>query len=145
MMAAGEPLKIKIKLDEGVSLPEKHGMWYDLAAAEDYDLKAGEIKIISLGCRIKPPEGYYALVASRSSTPLKYGLIIANGLGIIEYTYCGNDDVLGLVVYATRDVHIDKGTRLAQFTLTRWQLPFTFEQVDDMGYKSRGGYGSTGV
>lgn len=129
----------------GNPLPEKHGEWYDLSTSEDVYLDEGDMAVISLGVSVKPPEGYYFLVASRSSTPLKYGLNIANGIGIIESTYCGDDDVLGLVVYATKDIFIDKGTRIAQMTLVKKSPEIVFQQVESMGEENRGGYGSTGV
>lgn len=137
-------LPVKINL-HGNPLPEKHGEWYDLCTAEDVSLHTGEMKIISLGINVKPPKGFHFLVASRSSTPLKWGLIIANGIGIIENTYCGDGDVLGLVAYATKAVTIPKGTRLAQMTLVCQGPEMDFEVVDTMAEADRGGYGSTGV
>lgn len=129
----------------GRPLPEKHGEWYDLAVSENITLEAGTTGIIKLGVSVKPPEGYYFLVASRSSTPLKYGLIIANGIGIIESTYCGDDDILGLVVYATRKVSLNKGARIAQMTLVPKSPEIVFDEVMEMGEENRGGYGSTGI
>lgn len=138
--------KVVVKINtHGGKLPEKHGEWYDLCTAEDVYLDEGNMAIISLGVSVKPPKGYYFIVASRSSTPLKYGLMIANGIGIIEDTYCGDDDVLGLVVRATKDIYIDKGTRIAQMTIVQKAPEIEFEQVESMGEKNRGGYGSTGV
>lgn len=138
--------KVTVKINtHGGKLPEKHGEWYDLCTSEDVYLDEGNMAIIKLGASVKPPRGYYFLVASRSSTPLKYGLIIANGIGIIESTYCGDDDMLGMVVYATKDICIDKGTRIAQMTLVPKAPEIEFKEVETMGEKNRGGYGSTGI
>ena len=138
--------KVTVKINtHGGKLPEKHGEWYDLSTSEDVYLDEGNMAVISLGVSVKPPEGYYFLVASRSSTPLKYGLNIANGIGIIEDTYCGDDDILGLVVYATRKVSLNKGARVAQMTLVPKSPEIVFDEVMEMGEENRGGYGSTGI
>lgn len=141
-----EVMKLPVKINlHGQPMPEKHGEWYDLASAEDANLVSGNMYIISLGVNVKPPKGYHFLVASRSSTPLKYGLIIANGIGIIEDTYCGDNDRLGLVVYATKSISIPKGTRIAQMTLVEKGPEMEFYPVESMNENDRGGYGSTGV
>ena len=137
--------KVVVKVNLHLStIPEKHGEWYDLRASETVHLNDGDMAIIKLGINVKPPEGYYFLVASRSSTPLKYGLIIANGIGIIEDTYCGDNDILGLVVYATKGTTIPKGARIAQTTLVRKSPEIEWLVVDSMEEADRGGYGSTG-
>lgn len=137
-------LKVKINT-HGNPLPEKHGECYDLAVPESVILRKGAIKVIDFQISVKPPEGYYIKLYSRSSTPLRTGMIIANGVGIIESNYCGDNDHLGLVVCATKSVMIPAGTRLAQFTIEKKPPEFEFEQVDTMGEDDRGGYGSTGV
>lgn len=138
-----QKMKARIKLN-GNPLPQKNGEWWDLCTAEHVLVKSGEMRIIHLGVSVKPPAGYHFLVASRSSTPLKYGLIVANGIGIIEDNYCGDDDRLGLVVYATKAISIPKGTRIAQCTIVPKAPEFEWEVVDSMNEINRGGYGSTG-
>lgn len=135
---------VKMMMDEGVKMPEKHGEWYDLAVAQDIEMKAGETKIISFGVRAKAPEGYYIWIVPRSSTIKKWGIQQGNSVGIIEREYCGNNDTLGFVGYAVRDTFIPAGTRIAQFTLMPVQPEFDIEVVEDMGEPDRGGYGSTG-
>ena len=88
-------MKVKINT-HGNALPEVHGEWIDLCTAEDVTLDFLEYKIISLGVSIEIPAGYYAHVVPRSSTFGKWGILLANSMGVIENDYCGDGDVLGL-------------------------------------------------
>lgn len=133
-----------IKLDSWWSHPERHGAMFDLAASEDVKLREGEVKVIPLGIRMKLPDGYFGLVVPRSSTCLKYGIMMANSVGIIEPDYCGDNDVWGFVAYAVRDTTIAKGMRIAQFMPVRMFGDLDFDVVESMPYTDRGGYGSTG-
>lgn len=133
-----------IKIDGWWNHPERHGAMFDLAASEDVKLREGEVKVIPLGIRMKLPDGYFGLVVPRSSTCLKYGIMMANSVGIIEPDYCGDNDVWGFVAYATRGTKIPKDTRIAQFMPVRMFGDLDFAVVDSMPYPDRGGYGSTG-
>lgn len=133
-----------IKLDGWWNHPERHGAMFDLAASEDVKLREGEVKVIPLGIRMKLPEGHFGLVVPRSSTCMKYGILMANSVGIIEPDYCGDNDVWGFVAYAVRDTAIAKGTRIAQFMPVPMFGDLDFDVVDSMPYTDRGGYGSTG-
>ena len=133
-----------IKLDSWWNHPERHGAMLDLAASEDVKLREGEVKVIPLGIRMKLPDGYFGLVVPRSSTCLKYGIMMANSVGIIEPDYCGDNDVWGFVAYAVRDTAIAKGTRIAQFMPVPMFGDLDFDVVESMPYTDRGGYGSTG-
>lgn len=120
------------------------GDWIDLYTYEDAVLFKGDSKIVSLGVCMKLPKGYEAVVAPRSSTFKRWGVIQTNSIGVIDGTYCGDDDVWGLPLYATRDVTIPKGTRLCQFRIQARQPDILFKEVDTLSDKSRGGFGSTG-
>mgnify|MGYP002561546180 CR=1 FL=1 len=133
-----------IKLDSWWNHPERHGAMFDLAASEDVKLREGEVKVIPLGIRMKLPDGYFGLVVPRSSTCLKYGIMMANSVGIIEPDYCGDSDVWGFVAYAVRDTAIAKGTRIAQFMPVPMFGDLDFDVVESMPCTDRGGYGSTG-
>lgn len=138
-------LHITAHLNDDMPVPERHGAWVDLACAEDVDMKQGEVRIISLGIRMQLPDGYEGIIAPRSSTCLKHGIMAANSIGIIENDYAGDDDVWGLVAYAVRDTHIDRGTRLAQFRVLKTMDDVELSFVDAMPNPNRGGYGSTGL
>ena len=120
------------------------GDWIDLRAAEDTTMKAGEYKMIPLGIAMELPIGYEALVAPRSSTFRKYGVLLANGIGIIDESYKGDNDEWNFLAYAVRDTFIPKNERICQFRIIRHQPSLAFAEVDTLGNPDRGGIGSTG-
>ncbi len=119
--------------------------WIDLRAAEKVEMKTGEFRIISLGVSMKLPDGYEAHLAPRSSTFLKYGIIQTNGVGVIDNSYSGDDDVWGMPALAMRDTVIEKGDRICQFRLMKKMDAVSFVAVDHLSDQSRGGFGSTGT
>ena len=120
------------------------GDWIDLRAAEDVRLKAGEYARIPLGVAMELPKGYEALIAPRSSTFGKHGIMLANSIGIIDESYKGDDDEWNFLAYAVRDTIIIRGDRICQFRIIKHQPKICFEVVDRLGNKNRGGIGSTG-
>lgn len=120
------------------------GDWIDLRAAEDVDMEAGEFRLIPLGVGMKLPEGYEAHVAPRSSTFKNFGIIATNSIGIIDNSYCGEEDQWKLPAYALREAHIKKNDRICQFRIVQRQPKLEFEQVEHLDAVSRGGFGSTG-
>lgn len=120
------------------------GDWIDLRIAEDVALEAGEFKLIPLGVSIALPKGYEALMIPRSSTFKKYGLIQANSLGLIDETYCGDNDEWYFPAYATRDTLLVKNTRICQFRILKHQPTLALVEVDHLSETDRGGFGSTG-
>jgi len=128
----------------GNAMPEQHGDWIDLSITEDVHMRTGEMKVISLGVSMELPVGYYAKVLPRSSTPKKWGIMMANSCGIIDNKYCGDGDIWGFPAYAFRETFIPKGTRIAQFCIVRKEEPVKLVQVESLGNSDRGGFGSTG-
>lgn len=120
------------------------GDWIDLRIAEDVTLKVGEFKLIPLGVAMMLPKGYEALVIPRSSTFKKYGIIQANSVGLIDETYCGNNDEWYFPAYATRNISIPKNTRICQFRIIEHQPPVDIAEVTELSEINRGGFGSTG-
>lgn len=120
------------------------GDWIDLYTYEDITLDAGDFTYVNCGVAMKLPEGYEAVMAARSSTFKRWGLIQTNGIGIIDNTYCGNDDIWMFPCYATRAITIPKGTRLCQFRIQQNQPEILFEEVSHLG-NNRGGLGSSGA
>ena len=121
----------------------EQGDWIDLRCAATTTLKAGSFLVIPLGVSMKLPNGYNAIVAPRSSTFKKYGLIMANSIGVIDESYCGDNDMWGFPVYATRDIEIPVNERICQFTIIK-KSKVNFNTVDKLTDKDRGGFGSTG-
>lgn len=118
--------------------------WIDLRAAEDVELKQGECKLIPLGVAMQLPAGYEALVAPRSSTLKNFGITQTNSIGIIDETYCGDNDQWLFPAEAKRDTVIHAGDRICQFRIIEHQPQLIFEAVETLGNEDRGGIGSTG-
>lgn len=136
-------MDVRVKLCGGM-MPEKHGEWYDLATAEDVIMEPLEYRLISLGVAMELPLGYYAMVAPRSSTAGKWGILQANGVGVIENDYNGDSDVWRFPAVAFRKTFIPSGTRICQFRLVKQERPVDFVVVEKLGNDDRGGFGSTG-
>jgi dUTP pyrophosphatase len=143
-------MRLKIRrLDSTVSLPaygtgESAG--FDLAAAHDLTIAPRQIALVRTGLVIEVPSGYFLGIFARSSTPLKRGLIVANGVGVIDPDYSGpNDEVMIQVLnFTDRDVRIGRGDRLAQGIV----LPaprVTWDEVTEIREVTRGGFGATGA
>lgn len=119
--------------------------WIDLRAAEDTELKKGEFKLINLGVAMKLPKSYEAHIVPRSSTYKNFGIIQANHMGIIDESYCGDNDFWRFPAIAMRDTIIHKNDRICQFRIMKHQPFIEFEEVEILGEKDRGGFGSTGT
>ena len=119
--------------------------WIDLRSAEDVSLKKGESRLISLGIAMQLPEGYEAHLVPRSSTFKNFGIIQTNHMGVIDNSYCGDNDVWRMPVLAVRDTHIRKGDRICQFRIMKKQPEIIFEETGRLEGPDRGGFGSTGI
>lgn len=118
--------------------------WIDLRSAADVELEAGEFKLIPLGIAIELPHGYEAHVVPRSSTFKNFGVLQVNSMGVIDETYCGDNDQWFMPVLAVRGTKICVNDRICQFRIMEHQPALTFEQVDHLEGADRGGFGSTG-
>ena len=138
---------IKIKYFTDIEHIEKisQGDWIDLRAAETVNLSKGEFKLISLGVGMILPDGYEAHIVPRSSTFKKFHIIQTNHMGIIDNSYCGEQDEWKFPALAVEDTIINKNDRICQFRIVKKQPEIVFEQVEKLSDTSRGGFGSTGV
>jgi len=138
---------IKIKYFTDIEPIEKisKGDWIDLRAAKDIELEAGEHTLIPLGVGMILPEGYEAHIVPRSSTFKKYSVIQANHMGIIDNSYSGEEDEWKFSAYAVEHTFIKKNDRICQFRIMEKQPEISFEEVEHLNEKSRGGFGSTGT
>lgn len=138
-------IKIKYFTDiEPIKFIDGKSDWYDLRAAEDVEMKAGEFKLIKLGVAMQLPEGYEAIIAPRSSTFKNFGLLQTNSIGVVDETYCGDDDQWRFPALAMRDTVIHKNDRICQFRIIKHQPPVEFTVVETLDNANRGGIGSTG-
>ena len=140
-------MEIKVKYLKDIEPIEKlpMGDWIDLRVSEDITLEKGEFAILHLGVAMELPKGYEAHIVPRSSTYKKWGIIQTNGIGIIDESYCGDNDEWGMPVYATRLTMIKKNDRICQFRIVRKMESVRIVTVETLGNNNRGGFGSTGI
>jgi dUTP diphosphatase len=140
---------VRIKrLSPSVALPRYESgdaAAFDLAAAADVTIQPRQVALVPTGLVIEVPHGMFLGIFARSSTPLKRGLMVANGVGIVDPDYCGPEDEVKIAVlnFTEKPVRVRSGDRIAQGVL----LPATrvsWEEVDAVRTASRGGFGSTG-
>lgn len=140
-------LEIKIKYVRDIKPIEVNeiGDWVDLRAGLDVDLEPLDFTYIPLGVCMQIPKGYTAIIAPRSSTFKKWGIIQTNSIGVVDESYCGDNDEWCLPVLAIRRTHIHMNDRICQFRLVKKTEPIDFTRVNTLGNADRGGLGSTGV
>lgn len=140
--------QVRIKrFQKNLPLPEyqtKGAVGFDLSARISVIIPPKQISLVPLNVAIEPPPGYFVLLAVRSSLHKK-GLISANGVGIIDPDYSGNDDEYKAVLwnFTENEVVIDVGERIAQGVFLPI-LQAKWIEVEDMGHDNRGGFGTTG-
>ena len=122
----------------------QNGDWIDLRAAETVEMKVGEFRLISLGISMKLPEGYEANIVPRSSTFKKWGVLQVNSMGVIDNSYCGENDIWMFPALAIRNTTINEGDRICQFRIVKKMEDIEFTEVEHMEDEDRGGFGSTG-
>ena len=141
------PVRIR-RLHEDIALPayETAGAaGFDLASAADVTVEPGAVCLVPTGLVIEVPEGLFLGIFARSSTPLKRGLMIANGVGVVDSDYCGPADEVKIAVvnFTSAAVHIQVGDRIAQGILLAAPR-VTWEEASELSARSRGGFGATG-
>ena len=132
---------------EDVNLPKratKGAAGYDFECARNLICKAHQITLIPTGIKAQIDNGYYLQLAVRSSTPKKKGLILANGIGIVDEDYYNNPDNEGHIMfqvynYTDTDVTIMRDERIGQGVFLKYAVT-----DDDIAEGDRlGGFGST--
>lgn len=142
-----EVVEIKYHSDKVERLKYIGGLksdWVDLRAAEDVVMKEGEFALISLGISVKLPKGYEMIIVPRSSTFKNFGILQTNSMGVIDETYCGDNDIIRFPALAVRDTEIHVNDRICQFRIQKHQPPLQFEEKEHLSDQDRGGFGSTG-
>ena len=144
-----QQLQVAIKrIDTDLPLPTyatAGSVGFDLLCREDTEIAPRTVELISSNVIVRIPAGYMLMITLRSSTPLRKGLLIPNGVGIIDQDYCGEGDELRVQVFNFREevVSVRRGERIAQGIFIP-VMPVSWDEVDEMG-QTRGGFGSTGV
>jgi dUTP pyrophosphatase len=121
------------------------GDWIDLRSGIDITLEAGEVCCIPLGIAVELPTGCEAHIAPRSSTFDKWGIIQLNSVGVIDESYCGDNDEWKMPVLAMRKTHIHINDRICQFRIMPKMGFLKLNKVTRLNNENRGGFGSTGV
>jgi dUTP pyrophosphatase len=143
-------MRLKIRrLDSTLALPgygTDEAAGFDLAAAHDVTIAPRHIALVRTGLVIEVPTGFFLAIVARSSTPLKRGLAVANGVGVIDPDYSGPTDeiMIQLLNITDADVHVKRGDRLAQgIVLAAPRV--SWDEVAEIRDASRGGFGATGT
>lgn len=153
-------MKIKYKAPYELKITDK-GDWVDLRANENVMFDLSNYKMIDLGIAMELPKGFEAVMASRSSTFKNWGIILGNGIAVIDNSYSGNNDIWKYPAYLLRnfrsETKIYKGERICQFRIQpsqkatifqklRWLFTNKIEyvRVDSLKNIDRGGFGTTG-
>ena len=141
-----EQIKIKYFTDKIEKLAYIDGKsdWIDLRASEEVTLKQGEFALVPLGVAMELPKGYEAHIVPRSSTYKNFGVIQANHCGVVDGSYCGDNDQWFMPALAVRDTHISFNDRICQFRIMENQPKIAFDEVVSLSSTDRGGFGSTG-
>jgi dUTP pyrophosphatase len=138
------------RLDKSVSLPQQQSSGaagFDLASSIDITLYHQDYYLVPTGLVIKAPKDWFIMLAARGSLYKKHQCILANGIGVIDSDYCGDEDEIMIPLVCLGDAtEIKKGERIAQGILMPCHMTsaIEWEEVGSMGTTSRGGFGSTG-
>ena len=129
-----EQIKIKYFTDKIAKLAYIDGKsdWIDLRASEEVTLKQGEFALVPLGVAMELPKGYEAHIVPRSSTYKNFGVIQANHCGVVDGSYCGDNDMWRMPVIAMRDTQIHVNDRICQFRIMKNQPEILFEEVEHL-------------
>jgi dUTP pyrophosphatase len=142
-------MRVRIRrLADDVELPIYHSPGaaaFDLTANQDATVSPGEVRLIGTGIVVQVPEGFFLAIVARSSLPLRKGLIVANGVGVVDCDYCGPEDEVKVQVcnLTSAPVQVRRGDRIAQGLLLP-AVRIEWDEVEDHGSPSRGGFGATG-
>ena len=139
-------LKIKYHVKELEKLRYIDGKsdWIDLRVAENVSMKQGEYRLISMGISVEIPKGHEMLIVPRSSAFKNFGILQTNSMGVVDESYCGDNDIIRMPVLAMRDTELHINDRIGQFRLMPHQPEVHFIEVDHLDNEDRGGFGTTG-
>ena len=118
---------------------------FDFAAVADVTVEPGTVALVPTGLVVRVPDGMFLGIFARSSTPVKRGLMVANGVGVIDSDYCGPSDEVKIAVmnFTAAPVTVKAGDRIAQgIFLTAPRVEW--EETAGTTASSRGGFGSSG-
>lgn len=133
-----------------MSLPErstKKSAGYDFINPETVTIQPKEIVYVKTGIKAKFPDDLVLKLYNRSSNPKKKGLVIMNGVGIIDADYYNNPDNEGEMAFAFMNIKdepvtIEAGEKLGQGIFEKY---YTVTNENEIENERTSGFGSTGV
>ena len=120
------------------------GDWFDLYAAESIQLWPFRFKLISLGFSIKLPKNHEMWLLPRGSTYKTWKIIQTNHMGIVDESYCGDDDIIKYPILSFGFKKINIGDKICQARIIEKQPKWNFRFIDKLNNVNRGSFGSTG-
>ena len=146
MVEMEEKIKIKYHVKELEKLRYIDGKsdWIDLRVAEEVKMKAGEFRLISMGISGELPKGYEMWILPRSSAFKNFGVIQTNAMGVVDESFCGDNDIIHMPILAMRDTEMHINDRIGQFRIAKHQAEIHFVEVEHLNHADRGGFGTTG-
>lgn len=143
-------MKLKIKrIRDGALIPKRataESAGLDLSAFLDQDtvIHPGDIVKIPTGIAIGLEVGTVGLVYPRSGLSSKYGITLANCVGVIDSDYRG-EILVPIINHSSAPFTIHNGDRIAQLVVSPILLPQIEEAAElDETERGTGGFGSTG-
>ena len=144
-----DALSVRItRIHPDAVLPDYHSRdaaAFDLAAVAGVTVEPGRVALVPTGLVIQVPQRMFLGIFARSSTPVKRGLMVANGVGVIDPDYCGPHDEIKVPVmnFTNAPVTVKRGDRIAQGIFLAAPR-VGWEEHDELRDTSRGGFGATG-
>lgn len=134
-------MKVRLKrFDTSLPLPsyEKQAAGFDFICREGATFQPKEIKVLPSNNAIEIPDGYMLMVFARSSTVKRLGLAMANGVGIIDPFFRGDENEIMLQFQNITDqpVTVRKGDRIAQGVFVKYEQA-EFEDTPKLGASTR--------
>jgi dUTP pyrophosphatase len=136
-------------ITEGAKHPEfqsKLAAGFDLRAVGTHTIEYMQTVVVPTGLAIATPETHALLILARSSLFLRHGVIVANGVGLIDPDYAGDTDEIKVILHCLRPTGtvIPHDARIAQGMFVPIDRA-EFNRVESMTASARGGFGSTGT
>ena len=107
-------------------------------------MTAGEFRLISMGISVELPKGYEMWILPRSSAFKNFGVIQTNAMGVVDESFCGDNDIIHMPILAMRDTEMHINDRIGQFRIAKHQAEIHFVEVEHLNHADRGGFGTTG-
>src|SRR5690606_13206659 len=117
-------MKVTIKrFDTSLPVPEyktADAAAFDLYAREETVIPPPQVVLVPLNIAVQLPKDHWALMSARSSLH-KRGLMMANGIGVGDYDYRGDDDEYhaALFNFTQKPVTVERGERLVQMIILK--------------------------